>query len=163
TDGTRMSAFLQELFSEDIVRERAERAEMLARVRSRALTLPPTDELRQLVEKSDKVSIRDIAKEPDAPVRKPGSGGRRPSDRGDQGLDRRRESDRRLTAKPASHAKPNESGTLALATQEEEAPELGIGSIVDGRYRVVELIGEGGMGKVYLAEHTEIGKRVALK
>jgi serine/threonine protein kinase len=38
-----------------------------------------------------------------------------------------------------------------------------IGLVVDGRYRVVELIGEGGMGKVYLAEHVEIGKRVALK
>ena len=34
---------------------------------------------------------------------------------------------------------------------------------VDGRYNVAELIGEGGMGKVYLAEHIEIGKRVALK
>jgi serine/threonine protein kinase len=164
TDGTRMAGFLQELFSEDIVRERGERAEMLARVRSRALTLPPTDELRQLVEKSDKVTLETLATshlgDDGAPVRKPGSVGRRAADRGDQGIDRRRESDRRLSrgASPA-----NESGTLALATQPEEMPELGIGSIVDGRYRVIELIGEGGMGKVYLAEHTEIGKRVALK
>jgi serine/threonine protein kinase len=165
TDGTRMSAFLQELFAEDIVRERAERADMIARVRTRALTLPPTDELRQMVEKSDKISIEQIAKvtEDDAPVRKPGSVGRRASDRGDQGNDRRRESDRRGLGKTAAQAHPNESGTLALATQPEEAPELGIGSVVDGRYRVIELIGEGGMGKVYLAEHTEIGKRVALK
>ena len=164
TDGTRMSTFLQELFSEDIVRERAERAEMLARVRTRALTLPPTDELRQMIEKSDKVSIADIAKagDEDAPVRKPGSVGRRAGDKGTDGNDRRRESDRRLSQK--SHGKANDSsGTLALATQEEEAPELGIGSEIDGRYRVVELIGEGGMGKVYLAEHIEIGKRVALK
>ncbi|HEX5064013.1 MAG TPA: serine/threonine-protein kinase, partial [Kofleriaceae bacterium] len=163
TDGTRMSTFLQDLFSEDIVRERAERAEMLARVRTRALTMPPTDELRLLIEKSDKITIEDIAKaaEGDAPVRKPGSVGRRASDKGDQGNDRRRESDRRLPGKTA--AKANESGTLALAAQQEEAPELGIGSEIDGRYRVVELIGEGGMGKVYLAEHIEIGKRVALK
>ncbi|HEU4612967.1 MAG TPA: serine/threonine-protein kinase, partial [Kofleriaceae bacterium] len=165
TDGTRMSAFLQELFSEDIVRERAERAEMLNRVRTRALTLPPTDELRQMIEKSDKVSIEQLAKvgDAEAPVRKPGSVGRRASDRGDEGRDRRRESDRRLQAKSQAAGKANDSGTLALAEQMEEAPELGIGSIVDGRYRVVELIGEGGMGKVYLAEHTEIGKRVALK
>jgi serine/threonine protein kinase len=164
TDGSRMSAFLQELFSDDIVRERAERVEMLAKVRTRALTLPPSDELRQLVEKSDKVSMADLGTDEDgAPVRKPGSVGRRTTDRGDDRNDRRRESDRRLQAKASG--KSNDSGNLsaALAQQEEEAPELGIGSIIDGRYKVDELIGEGGMGKVYLCEHVEIGKRVALK
>src|SRR5262249_54517930 len=150
---------------EDIVRERGERAEMIARVRSRALTLPPTDELRQMIENSDKISIEQLAVHAgsdEAPVRKPGSVGRRASDKGTEGIDRRRESDRRLP--PRQHGKPNDSsGTLALAARaEEEAPELGIGSEIDGRYRVVELIGEGGMGKVYLAEHIEIGKRVAL-
>src|SRR5690349_15751587 len=50
TDGTRMAAFLHELFAEDIQRERAERTELMERVRKRALTLPPTDELRQIVE-----------------------------------------------------------------------------------------------------------------
>ncbi|HSD87054.1 MAG TPA: protein kinase [Kofleriaceae bacterium] len=165
TDGTRMSVFLQELFSEDIVRERAERAEMISRVRTRALTLPPTDELRQMIEKSDKVSIADLGTDEEgAPVRKPGSVGRRATDRGDDGNDRRRESDRRLQSQPKNGGgKANESGALALAAEEEEAPELGIGSIIDGRYKVTELIGEGGMGKVYLAEHVEIGKRVALK
>src|SRR5213075_552085 len=48
TDGTRMSQFLQELFAEDILRERSERAELIARVRTRALTMPPTDELRRM-------------------------------------------------------------------------------------------------------------------
>ena len=171
TDGTRMSAFLQELFADDIVRERAERSEMISRVRTRALTLPPSDELRQLIEKSDKVSLADIAnQEDDAPVRRPGSVGRRASDRGDEGRDRRRESDRRLDNKKSSPSPRNANDSsgvqaaTALATQpHEEAPELGIGSEIDGRYRVTELIGEGGMGKVYLAEHIEIGKRVALK
>jgi serine/threonine protein kinase/tetratricopeptide (TPR) repeat protein len=32
-----------------------------------------------------------------------------------------------------------------------------------GKYRIGELIGEGGMGSVYRAEHTLIGKRVAVK
>ncbi|HEY1558005.1 MAG TPA: serine/threonine-protein kinase, partial [Kofleriaceae bacterium] len=170
TDGTRMSSFLQELFSEDIVRERAERAEMISRVRTRALTLPPTDELRLMIEKSDKVSISQLASDDDEPpVRKPNSVGRRATDRGDDGLDRRRADDRRggRASSPAlnPHADDRSSGAIAAATalKHEEAPELGVGSEVDGRYKIVELIGEGGMGKVYLAEHVEIGKRVALK
>ncbi|MEO6598952.1 MAG: protein kinase [Polyangiaceae bacterium] len=38
-----------------------------------------------------------------------------------------------------------------------------IGTLAAGRYRVLRLLGEGGMGQVYLAEHVAIEKRVALK
>jgi eukaryotic-like serine/threonine-protein kinase len=38
-----------------------------------------------------------------------------------------------------------------------------VGTVVGGRYYVRRLCGEGGMGRVYEAEHTDIGKRVALK
>jgi len=38
-----------------------------------------------------------------------------------------------------------------------------IGQVIDGKYRVVKLLGKGGMGAVYLAEHMVIGRRVALK
>jgi serine/threonine protein kinase len=169
TDGTRMAAFLHELFADDIVRDRAERAEMIARVRTRALTLPPSDELRQLIERSDKISLEEVTALTDgavAPVRKPGSVGRRATDRSDSENDRRKEVDRRSSRaiSPTMRAEEGASGAAAaLATQLQEAPELDVGSEVDGRYKIVELIGEGGMGKVYLAEHVEIGKRVALK
>jgi eukaryotic-like serine/threonine-protein kinase len=38
-----------------------------------------------------------------------------------------------------------------------------LGQVISGRYLIKELIGEGGMGSVYLAEHTHMRKRVALK
>ena len=37
------------------------------------------------------------------------------------------------------------------------------GDVIDGRYRVIEVVGEGGMGTVYLAEHALIKRRVAIK
>jgi serine/threonine protein kinase len=43
------------------------------------------------------------------------------------------------------------------------APSSLIGLVVGGRYRVTSLIGSGGMGAVYRAEHTALKKTVALK
>ncbi|MCB9582038.1 MAG: protein kinase [Polyangiaceae bacterium] len=45
----------------------------------------------------------------------------------------------------------------------ESRPDDLIGAVVAGRYRVLERLGRGGMGTVYLAEHEAIQKRVALK
>src|SRR5258706_16087317 len=38
-----------------------------------------------------------------------------------------------------------------------------LGKVVDGRYRVIEVIGRGGMGVVYRVEHLRMGKIAAMK
>ncbi|MEQ8280310.1 MAG: protein kinase [Deltaproteobacteria bacterium] len=40
---------------------------------------------------------------------------------------------------------------------------IGPGSVVDGRYRVVERLGEGGVGSVFVVEHERMAKRMAMK
>jgi serine/threonine protein kinase len=54
----------------------------------------------------------------------------------------------------------------AVSTRDDEpAPERDplLGSILAGRYRIEELVGSGGMGAVYRAEHVHMRKAVAVK
>ena len=45
----------------------------------------------------------------------------------------------------------------------QEPPDPLLGSVLAGRYRILAPLGEGGMGRVYAAEHITIEKRVAIK
>jgi eukaryotic-like serine/threonine-protein kinase len=51
----------------------------------------------------------------------------------------------------------------ALASVGPISPDPLVGAVVADRYRVVELLGRGGMGAVYEVEHTRIGKLLAMK
>jgi serine/threonine protein kinase len=55
-----------------------------------------------------------------------------------------------------------ESPPASGSTPQLESPSL-VGQVLDGRYRLVRKIGEGGMGEVYAAEHMHIEKRFAIK
>src|SRR5262245_8728754 len=38
-----------------------------------------------------------------------------------------------------------------------------VGQVIDGKYKLLRLLGDGGMGSVYEAEHTALGTHVAIK
>jgi serine/threonine-protein kinase len=53
-------------------------------------------------------------------------------------------------------------GNPGSPADESEVPTLAAGTIL-GKYSIIRLLGAGGMGAVYEATHTEIGKKVAIK
>lgn len=57
---------------------------------------------------------------------------------------------------------PTRSGSDNVSTLK-PAVDARVGSVLDGRYRLLGQLGEGGMGVVYAAEHTIIHKKVAIK
>jgi len=59
---------------------------------------------------------------------------------------------------PNHHSSCDKDGALLI-----ESRDLEPGTVIRGKYRVVRLLGRGGMGTVYLAEHILLGQQRALK
>jgi serine/threonine-protein kinase len=62
------------------------------------------------------------------------------------------------TTYPSHHKTCPTDGALLI-----ESSELEPGLVIRGKYRIVRLLGRGGMGTVYLAEHIMLGRQRALK
>ncbi len=60
-------------------------------------------------------------------------------------------------------APPPLDAELSLDRRITDSNQAWLGKIVEGRYRVIDLIGRGGMGVVYRVEHVRMGKIAAMK
>ncbi len=65
-------------------------------------------------------------------------------------------------ARTEADVRPGEASGPEVRGSDAPAPALA-GQTIAGRFRLVRLIGRGGMGEVHEAEHTELARRVAVK
>src|ERR1043166_1382400 len=73
-------------------------------------------------------------------------------------------------SKPAPEKERSPAGRVEAGVPKTERPSARpsdpdslVGFVLGGRYRIERVVGEGGMGAVYQAEHTHMRKRLAVK
>jgi eukaryotic-like serine/threonine-protein kinase len=125
-DGHQVARFLRDLFSDVIVKERAEREELIR----------------------EGVALLDGTSGTHTPNIAPPAVDGVPEGKADH-VDTAPLGQRDIPSTP--QPKPLEEGSRM------------VGALLSGRYQIKRMCGEGGMGRVYEAEHIEIGKRVAIK
>ncbi|HEX7506931.1 MAG TPA: serine/threonine-protein kinase, partial [Polyangia bacterium] len=126
-DGHQVARFLRDLFSDVMIKERAEREQMIR----------------------DGVALLDGVSGTRTPPALPFASERRLGAHGDH-----------VDTAPLGH---RDSAALAATPKPLEEGSRMVGALLSGRYQIKRMCGEGGMGRVYEAEHVEIGKRVAIK
>jgi serine/threonine protein kinase len=137
TDAARVATFMQELFDDDIVRERDARRELLERVSDRLAE----NQRQEQAERGAAIEKQQRKAEILAAI------------------ERKSHEDIKQV-----DGKLNEDELPEAVREQLAAHDTGkmLGSIIE-RWRVLRKIGEGGMGRVFEAEHQEIGRRVAIK
>src|SRR6478609_4453895 len=68
-----------------------------------------------------------------------------------------------MTHASALDAAARSSASISEDRRLNDSNQARLGKIVDGRYKVLEVIGRGGMGVVYRVEHLRMGKIAAMK
>jgi len=181
TDGVRVAKFLTDLYGDEIETERRERESIIESARR---SLNATEPISPRVVKASPPApppppARAAPPPPPLPAAAKPAEKEKDKDRPGDSIEDRREKGTVVAgmvrrpppadkgAGAAALAKSSDSQprseSLSLSTDTEAQSVSVIGTLVGGRYRIRRLCGEGGMGRVYEAEHIEIGKRVALK
>jgi serine/threonine protein kinase len=136
TDSERVRAFLADLFDEDIERERRQRQELLETVHDRL-----AENQRQALAEREAAAQKEQRKADILAA-----------------MDRK--SDNLAGGEPGRlREEPIPDDVIEKMTDADNP----IGSVLDARWRLLRKIGEGGMGRVFEAEHVEIPRRVAIK
>ena len=180
TDSARLATFLHDLYADDIAEEATEREELIVKARewySTKHAMPPVTTPGP--EPKPSSSKPPVLTKPPLPSQKPPAAtSSTPSARAEQtpqsgdssGNDQAR--DRKLTVREPSlgfrdpskaNSSSRESEPALTDSQDGAQSTAVLGTVVGGRYYIRRLCGEGGMGRVYEAEHIDIGRRVALK
>ena len=166
TDATRVAKFLSELYDEDIAAERAEREQLIVKARewytSKNAVPPPVPVTgkTKAISTDDKSDDKSERPQRETVLSIPIQAGRAR----DKRLTIPDEEPRASSSSESTSAGFNSAGSSSAdSNSASDGSATVVGTVIGGRYYVRRLIGEGGMGRVFEAEHIDIGRRVALK